>query len=110
MSAAFDAYKFSKYLKEHGVDDKTAELYTEAFNEALFTTVATHDQLENMKTVLSGDIKNLKTAVSGDMKALEMKLSKDIEAVAKEIKLLAWTFGVLYPSGLVLLGLFLKYF
>lgn len=47
-------------------------------------------------------------ATEAQLDAMKQHLSAKLDALGKQISALAWTFGLLYPTGLIILGLFLK--
>lgn len=65
-----DTLRYAKHLQEAGVSREQAEAQAEALAQELRESIATREQVENVRLELKGEIESVRLELKGDIKQL----------------------------------------
>lgn len=114
MAHAFqiDTLAFAKRLQAAGADERLAEAIVEGITDADTTSLATKEDLRQVKTALKEDI----ALVKDDLRQVEAALKEDIAQVKEDIskihaeiangqaRILMWLFGMIAAMTALFMG------
>ncbi len=75
----YDTHKFITKMTKAGMPQPQAEVLAESHVELMETTLATKQDLKDLKAELTGEMKDLRAELTGEMKDLEGKLTGEMK-------------------------------
>jgi phosphoribosyl-ATP pyrophosphohydrolase len=96
-AVAFDTHKYIKSLEDAGVPLQQAEAQAKVLAEAIEVTLASKQDLQNIKNELKSDIADLKSELKSDMAGLKVEIAN-----SKSIMIMWLVGAMIAQTGIII--------